>query len=69
VQLSPVIIATQKAETGRQIVRLPSQPIKTGIVAYVCHPRYIGIVNKRITVMAELGINARPYYKNNKNNN
>jgi hypothetical protein len=41
----------------------PINQQKLGIVAHSCHHRYTGSVNKRITVKASLGINARPYSK------
>jgi hypothetical protein len=33
------------------------------MVALTCHPRHVVNVNRRITVQANLGINARPYSK------
>jgi hypothetical protein len=39
------------------------------MVAHACHPSYVGSINRRITVQANLGINVRPQSKNKKRKN
>jgi hypothetical protein len=34
------------------------------MVAYICHPCYLGSVKRRISVQAHPGIKSRPYLKN-----
>jgi hypothetical protein len=36
------------------------------MIVHACYPSYKGSLRKRITVQADLGINTRPYLKNNK---
>jgi hypothetical protein len=50
---------------AKKLVRSPSQPIKLGGVACICHPKHMGRINRRIIVQTSPGINSRPYLKNN----
>jgi hypothetical protein len=36
-----------------------------GVEVRVCHPSYVGIINRWIVAQASLGIKARPHCKNN----
>jgi hypothetical protein len=47
-------------------MRPPSQLIKAGMMAHACQSSDAGSVSRRIEVQARLGINVRPYLKNNK---
>jgi hypothetical protein len=74
---TPVIPATQDAETGR--IKICSQPWqkvsetpvsnnKLRVVAHACHPSYTGAlegIKRRIIVQAGPGKNMRPYPENN----
>jgi hypothetical protein len=65
--LIPIILATWEAETerltanqGKKLMRTSSQPIKAGHGSIL-----LKSINRRILVQASLGINIRPYSKNN----
>jgi hypothetical protein len=57
----------QSSKSAR--AKISRDPISTNkkldMVVCTCHPSYVGIVNRRITVQAGLCINARPYLKSN----
>jgi hypothetical protein len=36
------------------------------MVAHACDPSYTGSINRRLSVQASMGTNARPYAKNNR---
>jgi hypothetical protein len=40
---------------------------KLGVVVHICHPSYTRGINRRIVVQIGLGINVKPYMKNNDN--
>jgi hypothetical protein len=70
----PVILATREVirrimvqgQLGQKVHKTSSQPIKKlGMVEHSCHPSYAGSINRRTIVQASLGINMRPYHKNN----
>jgi hypothetical protein len=72
--LIPVIPATQEAEirivipgqSGQKVPETPSQPIKKPcIVAFTCHPSYMGSITSRNVVRASPGKNSRTYVRNN----
>jgi hypothetical protein len=74
--LTTVILATLEAESKRIITvwgqpqqKVHETPISTnkklGVVVNACHLSYARRVNKRIEIQARLGINTRPYLKNN----
>jgi hypothetical protein len=69
--LLPVFLAPQKVEIGRtwlqatlrqKVYKTPSQPIK---VVHTTSQQLRKSINSRIAVQADLGINLRPYGKNN----
>jgi hypothetical protein len=45
--------------------KTPSQPIKAGCSGVHLSSQYAGSINRRIVIQAGLGINTRPYSKNN----
>jgi hypothetical protein len=48
----------------QNVYKTPSQPIKLGLVVHTCYSSYTGSINRRIEVLADPGINTRPYLKN-----
>jgi hypothetical protein len=50
-----------KASLGRKCTRHHLNSKKLGTVVPTCHPSYMGTVNRRITVMASLGIKVSLY--------
>jgi hypothetical protein len=52
-----------KTSLGKKPSRCISINKKLGVVAHACHPSYTGNINRRITIQASLGINARLYSK------
>jgi hypothetical protein len=61
---TPVILATQEVEirkimvqgqAGQIVHETPSQQEKPGLVVYICHPSYMGSINRRIVFWASLG--------------
>jgi hypothetical protein len=52
------------ANPGKKFVR-PHLNQWLGKVVHACHPSLLGSINRKITVQASLGINAKPYLKNN----
>jgi hypothetical protein len=74
-KVTPIILATYEAETGRisilgqpgqKVHKTPSQLMKKklGMVTHACHPSCVGSV-KRIVVQVGPGMRERPYSKNN----
>jgi hypothetical protein len=53
-----------EASLGKKLVR-PYFNKELGVVVYICHPNSEERMNRRITVQAGLGKNARLYLKNN----
>jgi hypothetical protein len=47
----------------QKVNETPSQPIKLGIVVYICHPRHMGSINRRIEVQPCPSKSVRPYWK------
>jgi hypothetical protein len=54
-----------EASLGKKLVRPHLNQKELGVVAHACHPCYEGSVNRRVTIQAGPGINAKPYFKNN----
>jgi hypothetical protein len=75
--LTPVILDTweeirrpkiqgQSAQKSKTLSRKQNKTKKPlGVMAYACHPCYLGSINRRITIQAIPGKNVRPYLKNN----
>jgi hypothetical protein len=55
------------SQLGQKVSKAPSKPIKKklGVVAHTCHPSYMGNINRWVAVHIRLGLNTRPYLKNN----
>jgi hypothetical protein len=62
----PVTLATQDYQGPRQKVHeILFQPKKRlEKVVYICHPNYMGSINRRMTDQVSPGIKAIPYSKN-----
>jgi hypothetical protein len=43
----------------------PQPNHQLGVVVWACHPSYLGSINRKISIQAGLGVNARPCPKNN----
>jgi hypothetical protein len=48
-----------QASLGKIVPKTPSQPIKLGVVAHICHLSYAGSRNRRIDIQASPVINAK----------
>jgi hypothetical protein len=54
-----------QGQQRQEVHKSLSHPIKKrGVVACPCHPTFAGNINRKITVLAGLDINMRPYSKN-----
>jgi hypothetical protein len=71
--LMPIILATQDAETRRMVapgpprqkfVRPHLNQKKLDMMACSYNPSYTRSINRRIIVLAGLGMNVKPYLKN-----
>jgi hypothetical protein len=63
--LKLVIPATQEVSWFEAGLRQKVCEVLLSVVAYTCHPSYKGNINRRMEVQVNLGINVRPYLKNN----
>jgi hypothetical protein len=60
-----VILATGEVEIGGIMGQGQPGAKSWGVLDCVCHPSYVGSINRRIKVQAVLGIKGRPDLKNN----
>jgi hypothetical protein len=69
----PVVVTTQEVdirkimvsgqhEKGGEVGKIPSQLIKSGMVAPACHSSFAGSINR---IQASLSISVGPYPRNN----
>jgi hypothetical protein len=54
-----------QGQPRQNVSETPSQPIKLVMVVHTCHPSYVGGINRRIMVQADLYKNVRLHLKNN----
>jgi hypothetical protein len=55
-QMRKLRLEVVQCQPRQKVHKIPSRPIKLGMVAHACHPSFAGSINRRAMVQAELSI-------------